>query len=133
MKSTSVSREKHKKYIKALSLVKRIRYEIRSTWYVRIPFTWKYGLRYLYDQKFRKRMSYHRWKKHRTKSVNNAAHQRRRVAKRDGFRCNHCYIKKNLTLDHVIKIADGGADELHNWQLLCVKCHEGKDNTKSRK
>ena len=31
-----------------------------------------------------------------------------------------------LTLDHVVPLALGGADDLTNWQILCKKCHNEK-------
>lgn len=46
----------------------------------------------------------------------------------DKLRCFHCLTQWNLTLDHRIKLGDGGRHELENIQILCRDCHDIKDN-----
>ena len=36
-------------------------------------------------------------------------------------------IKETITVDHIIEIRDGGADEINNTQLLCTACHKLKN------
>lgn len=55
---------------------------------------------------------------------------RKRVAMRDGSRCAICRLAlhhSELTLDHVIPLANGGGNVDANYQLLCHRCHEDKD------
>lgn len=37
-------------------------------------------------------------------------------------------LKKKLEIDHIIPFAKGGLNELDNMWLLCVECHDKKDN-----
>lgn len=61
-----------------------------------------------------------------------------RLAKRDGPYCRTC-LRYNmhpqpplaeLTIDHIVRVADGGTNDLDNLQLLCVKHHRIKDDPK---
>lgn len=47
--------------------------------------------------------------------------------------CRERFDKKELEIDHIVKIADGGKHDQSNMQLLCVQCHDIKDNEKSTK
>lgn len=54
---------------------------------------------------------------------------RRRVYERDGRVCRLCgkqTVKGNITLDHVIPVAVGGADCARNLITACRKCNEQK-------
>ena len=54
-------------------------------------------------------------------------HIRRRVLQRDAYRCQHCGRAGRLEVDHIRRVADGGAElELDNLQALCRTCHIAK-------
>jgi len=48
------------------------------------------------------------------------------VGQRDGFHCGACLITSKLTLDHVIPVSAGGANDPDNLQLLCRSCNSRK-------
>jgi hypothetical protein len=54
----------------------------------------------------------------------------RRIVKaameRDAYRCRHCETWKDLTVDHIIPLCMGGADDLENLQTLCQPCNSMK-------
>lgn len=62
------------------------------------------------------------WKRHR---VSRAAREWFFEAAQRGCFCGEKCLKE-LTLDHIIPRALGGADDLTNWQILCKKCHRVK-------
>ena len=41
-------------------------------------------------------------------------------------RCAHCGTDEDLEIDHIKRVADGGANGLDNLQLLCRSCNEQK-------
>ena len=41
-------------------------------------------------------------------------------------KCMACGSTKELQLDHIVPLADGGLDELENTQLLCWPHHKAK-------
>lgn len=48
------------------------------------------------------------------------------VFRRDGYKCQYCGSKQNLTIDHVVPRAQGGQ---HNWKNVttaCLKCNSIK-------
>lgn len=49
-----------------------------------------------------------------------------RVFRRDGYRCQHCGISENLTVDHIIPVVKGGPHEMDNFQTLCGPCNSRK-------
>lgn len=51
---------------------------------------------------------------------------RQNVFKRDGFECQYCGTKKDLTLDHVIPKAKGGKSTWINLITACKKCNTQK-------
>lgn len=68
-----------------------------------------------------------------------AHHRRKEVLERQKSRCNSCGTHQDdlrtrnnkpdvLTIDHIIKKADGGTEKLDNLQALCKACHSKKDN-----
>lgn len=36
------------------------------------------------------------------------------------------YVQVAQELDHIVPLADGGADDESNYQSLCVECHKAK-------
>lgn len=62
-------------------------------------------------------------KKHR-KTIPNSI--RRKVFEEDEYRCKHCGSWKNLTIDHIIPIAENGTNNINNLQTLCQSCNTRK-------
>jgi len=50
------------------------------------------------------------------------------VFKRDGFKCQYCGDKKELTLDHLIPKAKGGKTSWNNLVTACKTCNSKKGN-----
>jgi 5-methylcytosine-specific restriction endonuclease McrA len=50
----------------------------------------------------------------------------RRIGERDGFYCRTCGIGRNLTVDHILAVANGGTDEDDNLQILCRSHNSAK-------
>jgi 5-methylcytosine-specific restriction protein A len=50
------------------------------------------------------------------------------------FACKTCKKRgrKNITLDHIVPIRDGGANAKHNIQPLCKACHASKDGNEKK-
>lgn len=48
------------------------------------------------------------------------------VKERDAFRCRKCGTHENLTVDHIIAVANGGSNEPENLQTLCQSCNSVK-------
>lgn len=48
------------------------------------------------------------------------------VFKRDGHRCRHCRATNNLSIDHIIAVANGGDNSMGNFQTLCRSCNSAK-------
>lgn len=55
---------------------------------------------------------------------------RRQVLFRDRWTCQQCGVVdrtgRSLEADHKVRLADGGAHELDNLQVLCIPCHRVK-------
>lgn len=43
-----------------------------------------------------------------------------------GWVCLRCGTKDRITIDHVIPLVAGGADDITNWQPLCFWCNNAK-------
>ena len=54
-------------------------------------------------------------------------YQRERIFKRDGRKCKECGTTKNLQIDHIIPIWQGGNNTDENKQVLCQKCNLDKN------
>lgn len=56
------------------------------------------------------------------------------IAYRQNYACNMCGkfpIPPTFQLDHVVRLADGGLDEVENLQALCVECHAIKTRSEA--
>lgn len=52
---------------------------------------------------------------------------RRSIARRDGWRCRYCgSVDGPFEIDHVVPIALGGSNRLHNLVLACQECNGRK-------
>lgn len=50
---------------------------------------------------------------------------RKKILKRDNYRCQNCCIRgSNLDVHHIIPRDQGGLDSLQNLVTLCRKCHK---------
>ena len=45
---------------------------------------------------------------------------------RDNHACRRCGSVEDLTLDHIIAVANGGSDDDSNLQVLCAECNRNK-------
>lgn len=55
---------------------------------------------------------------------------KRLVLKRDNYTCQYCgkkFPKEQLTIDHLVPLAQRGIDELTNYVTACRSCNETKD------
>lgn len=53
---------------------------------------------------------------------------RRRIFKRDGYKCGYCSSTRNLTIDHIVPRSKGGGNEWTNLVTCCSKCNNSKDD-----
>jgi hypothetical protein len=53
-------------------------------------------------------------------------HQSRRIWDRDNWTCVECGTHKDLTVDHIVPVSKGGADEDDNLQTMCKPCNSRK-------
>jgi 5-methylcytosine-specific restriction enzyme A len=51
---------------------------------------------------------------------------RRTIMQKYNYKCNICKSEYDLTIDHIISVANGGSNELSNLQVLCRKCNSKK-------
>ncbi len=51
---------------------------------------------------------------------------RKRVIRRDGYRCVDCGGTDHLEVDHVVRVADGGTTDERNLRTRCRSCHRIK-------
>jgi 5-methylcytosine-specific restriction endonuclease McrA len=51
---------------------------------------------------------------------------RQYVLERDGHRCQACGAAGDLTIDHIIPLAQGGPNDLSNFRTLCRSCNSRK-------
>lgn len=83
-----------------------------------------YGIRWFWDENLRIRTKNRIAKKR--KRVHNRSGKLLLVIQRDGKFCRNCGSQDNLTLDHIIPIADGGGNAYTNFQVLCYSCNNKK-------
>lgn len=48
------------------------------------------------------------------------------IYRRDGFRCKHCGLTGDLTVDHILAESKGGSSNEENLQTLCRSCNSKK-------
>ena len=48
------------------------------------------------------------------------------VWERDDFTCQHCGVRRFLSIDHIVPVSKGGATESSNLQTLCIPCNSRK-------
>ena len=58
-----------------------------------------------------------------TTMANISAETRRKVYRRDGYRCALCDDTRGLQIHHVVHRSKGGSDRPQNLITLCWKCH----------
>ena len=63
---------------------------------------------------------------------NNIVVTRRNILKRDGYRCQYCNAREDLTIDHVIPRSRGGRDTWKNLVTSCASCNIKKGNRTPR-
>jgi 5-methylcytosine-specific restriction endonuclease McrA len=51
---------------------------------------------------------------------------RQNIFKRDGFECQYCGTRRELTIDHVVPRAKGGRDTWVNLVTACKRCNAKK-------
>jgi len=53
---------------------------------------------------------------------------RKNILRRDGFRCQYCGQRDNLTVDHVLPKSRGGRHVWQNLVAACITCNNKKGN-----
>lgn len=65
-----------------------------------------------------------------TQRINLPPEVRKYVFERDNYQCQSCQkvdlTAKNLQVDHIIPLAQGGTNDMSNFQTLCAKCNREK-------
>lgn len=68
--------------------------------------------------------------RHRARKRNAEGHftaeEFRAICKKQGGRCNNCFKKCKLTVDHIVPLARGGTNFAYNIQGLCLRCNQYK-------
>lgn len=53
--------------------------------------------------------------------------KRESILIRDNYTCSVCGLTtKDLEVDHIVNVAQGGNDEDSNLQAICIPCHKAK-------
>ena len=55
---------------------------------------------------------------------------RKNILRRDGYRCQYCGTRDQLTVDHVLPKSRGGAHTWRNMVAACIRCNNKKGNRK---
>lgn len=61
---------------------------------------------------------------------------RETVLLRDQYQCRQCgrvVLPSDAECDHIVPLADGGADDVENLQTLCKDCHSKKSVSENRR
>jgi len=57
---------------------------------------------------------------------------RKYVLERDNYQCRSCgktAAEAKLQVDHIIPVAQGGVDDISNFQTLCQACNQKKSHS----
>ena len=67
-----------------------------------------------------------------TPRINIPPEVRKYVFDRNNYQCQSCQTidlsAKNLQIDHIIPLAQGGSNDFSNLQTLCAKCNRAKSS-----
>jgi len=67
-----------------------------------------------------------------TPRINIPPEVRKYVFDRNNYQCQSCQTidlsAKNLQVDHIIPLAQGGSNDFSNLQTLCAKCNRAKSS-----
>jgi 5-methylcytosine-specific restriction endonuclease McrA len=85
----------------------------------------KYGWVYYFSKKYRHQM---KLREARIKRPSNSKIKvyRKKLIARDGTLCKFCFQYmpiKDRTIDHIIKLSDGGTNSMENLRLMHRSCH----------
>ena len=65
-----------------------------------------------------------------TRRINIPPEVKKFVFERNNYQCQSCnkidLTAKNLQVDHIIALAQGGTNDMSNLQTLCAKCNREK-------
>lgn len=50
------------------------------------------------------------------------------LGRRDGFCCAYCSVSRDLVIDHIVALINGGGNDMNNLQLLCRTCNAKKSD-----
>lgn len=56
----------------------------------------------------------------------NYRRQRQAALNRDRHRCVTCGATRDLQVDHIVPVSQGGTEDLTNLRTLCGRCHRSK-------
>lgn len=121
-----------------------------NNWWLKIRLAYIYGLRYLFDTEYRRVVDRRIKNRKRAdkrieklgRSGNRKYHNTNRRVRRRIFKertegwcmiCHQTLPIHELTIDHIVKISEGGTNNKSNLQVLCVPCHTYKDNPPTTK
>lgn len=77
---------------------------------------------------------FHEWRKHQDGDYRRNIPKRIRqaVMERDGFKCQFCGSRSNLSLDHIIPYRCNGPDTVENLRVLCMPCNNKRFQNERR-
>jgi 5-methylcytosine-specific restriction endonuclease McrA len=58
---------------------------------------------------------------------------RQQCFERDDHECVECHSDYKIVCDHIIRLVDGGTNEMKNLQTLCENCHKEKTSKEARR
>jgi 5-methylcytosine-specific restriction endonuclease McrA len=81
------------------------------------------------QHKFREYARAHRDRKINAPGSGISAYQEREIFEQYNYRCAYCgKICKNIEIDHIVALANGGADDIENATVSCRSCNARKGN-----
>lgn len=117
----------------------RIKVLFKYFWQM-LPRARKYGIRYFWDEEFRRLCKQREYSKKQRKKYGCFYKNREELLdsliRRDGLKCRWCdtrLTRWKATIDHIEKVAIGGRNNSKkNLQILCRECHTFKDTNWKR-